>query len=106
MLTIVVFAAWARPASIAGSGRTGATAGPIDACATAFGVLAGFMDICGSALFIRASQLGRLDVSVVLSSLYPAVTVLLARVFLHERFTRWRAVGMLAALAAVPMIAA
>jgi drug/metabolite transporter (DMT)-like permease len=105
-LTIVVVAGQGRPASIAGPGRTGVSARPIDACTTAFGVLAGFMDICGSALFIRASQLGRLDVAVVLSSFYPAVTVLLARVFLHEYFTRWTAVGMLAVLAAVPMIAA
>jgi drug/metabolite transporter (DMT)-like permease len=43
---------------------------------------------------------------VVISSLYPAVTVLLARIVLKEHFTRWRFVGLLAALAAVPMIAA
>jgi drug/metabolite transporter (DMT)-like permease len=41
----------------------------------------------------------------VLSSLYPAITVLLARLFLREHFTRWKAVGILAALLAVPMIA-
>ncbi|MBZ5654592.1 MAG: DMT family transporter [Acidobacteriia bacterium] len=68
-------------------------------------VLAGILDITGSAAFIRAAQIGRLDEAVVLSSLYPAVTVLLARVFLHEHFSRARTVGMLAALAAVPMIA-
>jgi drug/metabolite transporter (DMT)-like permease len=66
---------------------------------------AGILDITGSALFIRAEQIGRLDTAVVLSSLYPAVTVLLARIFLHEHFSRARTVGMLAALAAVPMIA-
>jgi len=41
----------------------------------------------------------------VLSSLYPVVTVLLARLFLHEHFSRGRTIGMVAALAAVPMIA-
>lgn len=71
-----------------------------------FGVLAGCLDVTGSVLFIRASQTGRLDAAVVLSSLYPAVTVLLARLILREHFTRWKAVGMLAALLAVPMIAA
>jgi len=71
----------------------------------AFGIVAGCLDITGSVLFIRASQTGRLDVAVVLSSLYPAVTVLLARFILNEHFTRWKAVGMAAALAAVPMIA-
>ena len=35
-----------------------------------------------------------------------AITVLLARIFLHEHFSRWKAVGMVAAIVAVPMIAA
>ena len=70
-----------------------------------FGVLAGCLDTGGSALFVRASQTGRLDTAVVLVSLYPAITVLLARFFLGEHFSRWKAVGMVAALLAVPMIA-
>jgi drug/metabolite transporter (DMT)-like permease len=72
----------------------------------AIAVTAGILDITGSAVFIRASQIGRLDDAVVLSSLYPAVTVVLARIFLHEHFSRARTIGMVAALAAVPMIAA
>jgi drug/metabolite transporter (DMT)-like permease len=69
------------------------------------GVAAGMLDVTGTVFFIRATQTGRLDAAVVLTSLYPAITVILARVFLGERFTRWRLVGMLAALAAVPLIA-
>ena len=68
-------------------------------------VVAGILDITGSTVFIRAAQIGRLDAAVVLSSLYPAVTVVLARIFLHEHFSRARTIGMVAALAAVPMIA-
>lgn len=71
----------------------------------AIAILTGCLDITGSAVFIRAFQMGRLDEAVVLSSLYPAVTVLLARIFLHEHFSRARTVGMLAALLAVPMVA-
>lgn len=68
-------------------------------------MLTGCLDITGTAVFIHAAQTGRLDEAVVLSSLYPAVTVLLARIFLHEHFSRARTVGMLAALLAVPMVA-
>ena len=73
-----------------------------------FGIalLAGCIDVTGTFLFVRASQMGRLDTAVILSSLYPAVTVILARIFLGEHFTRWKTVGMIAALVAVPMIAA
>jgi uncharacterized membrane protein len=71
----------------------------------AIAVVAGILDITGSIVFIRAAQIGRLDAAVVLSSLYPAVTVVLARVFLHEHFSRARTIGMVAALVAVPMIA-
>ena len=69
------------------------------------GLLAGCLDVSGTALFVRASQTGRLDAAVVLTSLYPAVTVLWAHWILKERFTRWKLAGMLAALAAVPLIA-
>jgi drug/metabolite transporter (DMT)-like permease len=69
------------------------------------GLLAGCLDSSGTYLFVRAQQTGRLDAAVVITSLYPAVTVLLARVILREHFTRWKAVGMVAALLAVPLIA-
>src|SRR5215469_12077758 len=69
------------------------------------GLLAGCIDVTGTVLFIRATQTGRLDTAVILSSLYPAITVLLARVILKEHFTLWKLIGVLAALAAVPMIA-
>ena len=83
----------------------GRSARDIDRRGIALGIVAGCLDIVGSVLFIRASQTGRLDTAVVLSSLYPAVTVLLARFVLKEHFTRWKALGMVAALLAVPMIA-
>jgi drug/metabolite transporter (DMT)-like permease len=73
---------------------------------TLLGALAGFLDISASALFIFANQHGRLDEAVVITSLYPAVTVLLAWLLLKEHFSRWRFVGLLAALVAVPLIAA
>lgn len=79
---------------------------PLDRPRLTLGMLAGCLDVTGSALFVFASQGGRLDEAVVLTSLYPAVTVLLARLVLKEHFSRWKFIGLLAALAAVPMIAA
>jgi len=68
-------------------------------------MLAGALDTAGNALFVMATQVGRLDVAAVLSSLYPASTVLLARFILHEKLNALQTAGMVAALAAIPMIA-
>jgi drug/metabolite transporter (DMT)-like permease len=69
------------------------------------GVFAGCLDVTGTVLFVRASQTGRLDTAVVLTSLYPVITILLARAVLKEQFTPWKTAGMAAAVAAVPLIA-
>jgi len=106
-------AAWLAVASRVGSFTTTTVAVAVtraslalDRPRVALGMAAGFFDISATALFIFASQRGRLDEAVVITSLYPAVTVLLARLVLKEHFSRWRLVGLLAALAAVPLIAA
>lgn len=78
----------------------------LDRPSALLGMTAGCFDITASTLFIFASQHGRLDEAVVITSLYPAVTVLLARIVLKEHFSRWKFIGLLAALAAVPLIAA
>jgi uncharacterized membrane protein len=70
----------------------------------AFLVLAGVLDTLGNLLFVHAVRRGRLDVTTILSSLYPAITVLLARFILKERLSRLQATGMATALVAIPMI--
>lgn len=77
---------------------------PVLGSGIGLGIFTGVLDTTGSAMFVRASQIGRLDAAVVISSLYPAVTVLLARFLLDEHVSRWRMVGLLAALLAVPLI--
>lgn len=67
-------------------------------------VLSGTCDSGANALYIAATRHGRLDVAAVLSSLYPASTVILARVLLKERLSATQNVGIVAALASVAMI--
>ena len=70
-------------------------------------VAIGFLDTGGNALFAAASSShGLLSVVSVLASLYPVVTVLLARIMLGERVQRTQDAGVLIALVGVVLITA
>lgn len=68
-------------------------------------VLAGGLDALGNVFYVLATQAGRLDFAAVVSSLYPAVTVMLAYVLLKEPIARIQIVGIVVALIAVSLIA-
>ena len=70
----------------------------------ALATLAGLLDTGGNMLYMLATRAGRLDVAAMLSSLYPAATILLAHWLLRERTTRLQTAGMVLALAAVALI--
>lgn len=66
----------------------------------------GFLDMGANGLFVAAAQSGFVSIAAVLTSLYPAATVLLAFVVLRERMRVWQNAGLLLALAGVAMISA
>lgn len=88
----------ARPAELRGIRSTAAQTLPLIA-------LTGLFDTLSNVLFLIATQIGDLTIVAVLSSLYPASTVVLARVVLDEKMTRIQLAGLVAALTATALIA-
>jgi len=68
--------------------------------------LIGFGDMFGNLLFAAASTSGLVSVTSVLASLYPIVTVVLARIVLSERVARSQEAGIGLTLAGVVLISA
>ena len=68
------------------------------------GIAAGALDTIGNLFYLQATRFGRLDVSALVCSLYPAGTILLAALVLRERPTRRQMAGMALALSAVVLL--
>ena len=66
----------------------------------------GALDMLANALYLVATRYGPLSLVATLASLYPASTVLLARVTLGERLTRSQALGVVCSLVAVALMVA
>jgi drug/metabolite transporter (DMT)-like permease len=67
-------------------------------------VATGIGDLGGNAFFVLSKQIDALAVAVVLSSLYPIVTTILAVLVLHERLNRLQLLGVIVATASVPLL--
>jgi drug/metabolite transporter (DMT)-like permease len=105
-MTAVLFLRWQRRSQTGRKAK--ASANELAADATP-GILllagaAGLLEALGNLLYMLSTVVGRLDVAAVLSSLYPAATILLAVWLLKERTTRSKALGMGLALVAVVVI--
>jgi drug/metabolite transporter (DMT)-like permease len=68
-------------------------------------VLTGITAAVGTLSYFLATHRGLLAVTAVITSLYPAGTIVLARVLLGERLTAVRAIGLCLAAASVSLIA-
>jgi drug/metabolite transporter (DMT)-like permease len=68
--------------------------------------LIGIGDMLGNLLFAAASSRGLVSITSVLASLYPIVTVVLARIYLAERIARSQEAGVALTLAGVALISA
>jgi drug/metabolite transporter (DMT)-like permease len=81
---------------------------PLKIAPLQFPVLAliGIGDMLGNLLFAAASTSGLVSVTAVLASLYPIVTVLLARLVLREQVARSQEAGIALTLAGVALISA
>ena len=83
--------------SVRGRGRPGRRAVQL---ALSAGVLTGMANL----LYLAATGHGQLAVIAVLAALYPAVTVILARAFLAEHWTRPQAIGLVSAALAIGLV--
>lgn len=68
--------------------------------------IAGVLDVSANSLYVLASREGLLSLVSVLSALYPAATIVLARLVLNERMNRKQLTGIALALTGVGLIAA
>jgi drug/metabolite transporter (DMT)-like permease len=66
----------------------------------------GAIDATANTCYVMATRHGLFGLAVVLTSLYPAVTVLAARVFLRERMHRVQQAGLLLAMAGIALVSA
>lgn len=66
---------------------------------------AGALDVAANTFYLLATREGLLSIVAVLTSMYPASTVLLARMTLGERFGRTQSIGLVIAVAGVVAIA-
>ena len=94
ILTVIIFAAITRQLRLPSAGTRWLS------------VLSGITMAAGAACYFFATHMSLLAVTAVITALYPAGTILLARVRLGEQLTRVRILGLCLAAASVCLIAA
>lgn len=67
-------------------------------------IFAGILDMVANIFFVLASRAGMLSIVAIIVSLYPAPTVLMARLVFKERITPARGIGLVLSLAGLALI--
>jgi drug/metabolite transporter (DMT)-like permease len=67
-------------------------------------LMSGILDMSANMLYLLAARTGYLIVAVVLSALYPAPTVILQKIFLHEKLTAIRITGLVLSITGAALI--
>ena len=78
----------------------------LDAPVLVIAVAAGILDSLANLLYLLATRAGMLSLAAVLTSLYPAITVLLARLVYSERLRLVQRLGIVLALTGVALVTA
>ncbi|MDC7227622.1 MAG: DMT family transporter [Spirochaetales bacterium] len=66
--------------------------------------LSGATDMAANVFYLLAARTGYLIIAVVLTALYPAPTVILQKIFLHEKLTPTRIIGLILSIAGAALI--
>ena len=101
VMLVIVMAVIVLAACIARTGPVTASAGMAVLLAAIF---SGVLDASANVCYLLATRAGLFGLAVVLTSLYPGVTVLLARVVHGERMGRVQQAGLALAAAGVLMV--
>jgi drug/metabolite transporter (DMT)-like permease len=102
LAVVLAVAAVLRPGLLRGIGGIGGIAGSIALAAAGAGVVDTVANLC----YVAATRTGAFGLAVVLASLYPGVTVLLARVVLGEKLRWVQRVGLGLAAIGILLVAA
>ena len=71
---------------------------------TGIALISGAIDAAANVCYVLATRVGLFGLAVVITSLYPGITVLLARLLLGERMRRLQQAGLLLAAAGVVLV--
>jgi drug/metabolite transporter (DMT)-like permease len=82
---------------VAGAAGVGAAGWRGDRTLVIVALLAGVLDSSANVCYILATRAGMFGIAVVMTSLYPGITILLARVLLGERLRGWQRAGLVLA---------